>query len=214
VAKLQAAKREGTGKYKAFDLRKAGMIPGVVYGKGLKENLNVSLVLKDFLQILKAGDRLIDLDAGGSPLRVLLKAVQHGTYDHEILHADFRAVSDDEIIEVVLDIELEGAADAPGMREGGMLEQNLHQIGARCLPKDLPEKVVVDVSAIALGDVLYVKDLPRMNGVEYVVHGNPAVVSCRHPLGEEASAAPAEGEAPAAPEVIGEKEREAKAKDK
>ncbi len=160
MAKLQAEKRDGTGKYKAFDLRKAGRIPGVVYGRSLKENLNVSMVLKEFLQVLKSGDRLVDLDvAGGSPLRVLLKAVQHGTYDHEILHADFRAVSDDEIIEVVLDIELEGAADAPGMREGGMLEQNLHQIGARCLPKNLPEKVVVNVSAIALGDVLYVKDL-------------------------------------------------------
>lgn len=213
MAKLQAEKREGTGKYKAFDLRKAGRIPGVVYGRSLKENINVSLVLKDFLQVLKAGDRLVDLDVGGSPLRVLLKAVQHGTYDHEILHADFRAVSDDEIIEVVLDIELEGAADAPGIREGGMLEQNLHQIAARCLPKNLPEKVVVNVSAIAMGDVLYVKDLPGLNGVEYVAHGNPAVVSCRHPLGEEAAAS-AEGEAPAAPEVIGEKEREAKAKEK
>ena len=211
MAQLNVEKREGTGKYVSFDLRKAGKIPGVIYGKSLKENVNVSIVLKEFMGVLKSGERLLDLVVGGSPMRVLLKAVQHGTYDHEILHADFRAVSDDEVIEVVLDIEIEGAEEAPGVREGGMVEQNLHQVGARCLPKNLPEKIVVDVSAIKNGDILYMKDLPKLEGVEYVGHGNPAVVSCHLPAGEEAAA---EGEASTAPEVIGEKEREAKAKDK
>ncbi len=211
MAKLTVAKREGKGKYKAFDLRKAGGIPGVIYGKSLKENLNVAINLKEFTQILKSGDRLIDLDVGGTPMRVLIKAVQHGTYDHEILHADFRAISENEVIDVVLDIVIAGAEDSPGIREGGMIEQNLHQMSARCLPRNLPENVVVDVSAIKMGDIFYARDLPKLEGVEFVFHGNPAVVSCHHPAGEEA---PAESvEAPTAPEVIGEKEREAKAKE-
>ncbi len=210
MAKLTVEKREGKGKYKAFDLRKAGKIPGVIYGKSLKENVNIAVVLKEFLQVLKSGDRLVDLDVGGSPMRVLVKAVQHGTYDHEILHVDFRAISENEVIDVVLDIELEGMEEAPGAREGGMIEHNLHQVNARCLPKNLPEKVVVNVSGLKMGDILYAQDLPKLQGVEYVIHGNPSVASCRHPAGEEAAAA---GEAPSAPEVIGEKEREAKAKD-
>ncbi len=213
MAILKVEKREGAGKYHSFKLRKAGNIPGIVYGKGIQDNLNIALNLKEFLAIIKAGDRLVDLDFGSNKMRVLLKAVQHGTYDHEILHADFRAISENEILEVSLEIVLTG--EAPGLQVGGMLEQNLHQITAKCLPKDLPERVAVDVSGLNLGDILYVADLPKLNGVEYVQHGNPAVVSCHAPR-EAAPAAEAagEGETPTAPEVIGEKEREEKEKTK
>ena len=209
MATFKVSKRQGTGKYTAFELRKQGMIPGVVYGKGLKENINLAINLKEFLALLKTGDRILDLDVDGSPMHVLIKAVQHGTYDHEILHADFRAVSADEVLEVELEIELVG--EAPGVAAGGMLEQNLHQVSARCKPGDLPEKVVVDVTKVQVGDILYVNDLPKLKGVEFVMHGNPAVVSCHLPRGEDEDGASADQ---TAPEVIGEKEREAKAKDK
>lgn len=211
MASLKASKREGKGKYAAFDLRKQGRIPAVVYGKDLSENINVSVSLKDFVATLGLGARVIDLDIDGSSRHVLIKAVQHGTYDHQILHADFRAVSETEHIEVEVEIELRG--DAPGVAAGGILEQNLYHIAVRCMPKDLPEKVVVDVSGLNLGDVLYLKDLPAMQGVEFMHHGNPSVVSCHHP---QAAAEPtAEGEdAATQPEVIGEKEREEKAAEK
>ncbi len=210
MANLKAKKREGRGKYSAFNLRKAGQMPGVVYGKGMADNINVSIDLKEFVHLLKVGDRIVDLDIDGSVRKVLVKAVQHGTYDHEILHVDFRAISDTEVIEVELQIELEGEAE--GSKVGGMIEQNLHQILVRCLPKDMPENIVVNIDKMKLGDILYAEDLPKTTGITYVYHGNPAVVSCHQPAGEEA---PVEaGEASTAPEVIGEKEREAKAKDK
>lgn len=212
MATLKIEKREGKGKYKSFAVRKTGCIPAVVYGKSLKENLNVAVNLKEFLAIMKTGDRIIELDLDGKPMRVLIKAVQHGSYDHEVLHADFRAISADEIIE--LELELRLAGDAPGVAAGGMLEQNLHRVTARCLPKDLPECVVVDISALQLGGILYANDLPKPAGVTFVIHGNPPVVSCHQPKVEEAPAADADAAAPAAPEVIGEKEREAKAKEK
>ncbi len=209
---FSAEKREGAGKYAAFALRKQGKIPGVVYGKSLKENINVSLGLKEFVALLKSGERIFDLDIGGKKTHVLLKAVQHGTYDHEILHADFRAISEDEVIEVSVDIEITGEEEAPGVRAGGMIDQGLHAVTARCKPADLPEKVVVDVSAMQMGGILYANDLPKLKGVEYMLHGNPAVVSCHAAAAEDAPAA-AEGEAATTPEVIGEKEREAKAKE-
>ena len=213
MATLKASRREGGGKYEAFRTRREGNIPGIVYGKSLAENIKVSVSLKEFSLLLRSAGRIVDLDVDGSPMHVLVKAVQHGVYEHELLHVDFRAVSAEEVIEVELEIELKG--DAAGVAAGGMLEQNLHHVSVRCLPRNLPEKVSVDVSALRIGDIVYAGELPRMPGVEYVLHGNPAVASCRHPKGEEAPAASAaEGEAPAAPEVIGEKEREAKAKDK
>ncbi len=204
MATISAKKREGKGKYKAFDLRKAGFIPGVVYGKGIADNINVTLNLKDFVTFLKNGERIADLDVDGSVRKVLIKAVQHGTYDHEILHVDFRAVRDDEVVEVEMQIELVG--EAAGVKVGGMLEQNLHQVTVRCLPKDMPEKVVVDVASLDMGDIIYADQLPKLAGVAYILHGNPAVVSCHHPAGEEKTAAP-EGEVPTAPEVIGTRNR-------
>lgn len=213
MATLKATKREGQGKYDAFAIRKQGSIPGIVYGKGMQDNLKIVLNLKEFLAVLHHGGRIIDLQIDGTSRHVLVKAVQHGTFDHQVLHADFRAISENEVIEVELEVTLAG--DAAGVAVGGMLEQSLHQVTARCLPKDLPEKVVLDVTSMNIGDIVYVADLPKLPGVEYVVHGNPPVVSCHHPRGvEEPAPAAEEGAEPAAPEVIGEKEREAKAKDK
>lgn len=206
MATLNAKKREGKGKYKAFNLRKTGGIPGVIYGKGMADNISVSVDLKEFLHLLKTGERILDLSVDGAVSKVLVKAVQHGTYDHEILHVDFRAIRDDEVVEVELQIEIVG--EAAGTKVGGMVEQNLHQIHVRCLPKDMPERIDVDITDLKLGGILYVEDLPKLPGVAYVFHGNPAVVSCHQPAGEEAPVE--EGEAPTAPEVIGEKEREAK----
>lgn len=206
MATLKAEKREGKGKYKAFDLRKAGAIPGVVYGKGIADNLKISVNRKEFELLLKSGEHIVDLDLDGGVRKVLIKMVQHGTYDHEILHADFRAIREDEVVEVELLIELAG--EAAGVKQGGLVEHSLHQIHVRCLPKDMPERIVADISGLDVGDILYAGDLPKLPGVAYLVHGNPAVASCRMPAGDEA---PAEGgEAQAAPEVIGEKEREAR----
>lgn len=206
MATLKAEKREGTGKYKAFDLRKTGAIPAVVYGKGIADNLKVSVNLKEFEQVLKTGEHIVDLDIDGGVRKVLIKMVQHGTYDHEILHVDFRAIREDEVVEIEMLIELTG--EAAGTKVGGMVEHNLHQIHIRCLPKDMPEKIEIDISGLNVGHIIYAEDLPKLPGVTYVVHGNPAVVSCHMPAGDEA---PAESEeAPTAPEVIGEKEREAK----
>lgn len=210
MATLKVTKREGKGKYKAFDLRKAGSIPGVVYGKGMADNIKVTINLKEFLLVLKAGERILDLDLDGTVRKVLVKAVQHGTYDHEVLHADFRAIRIDEVIEVDIPIELSG--EAAGLKVGGMLEQNLHQVAVRCLPADMPERIVVDVTNLDMGGIIYADSLPVIAGVAYAIHGNPPVVSCHHPAGEAETEEPA-GEEAAVPEVIGEKEREAKAKD-
>jgi large subunit ribosomal protein L25 len=210
---MKVETREGTGKYVAFDLRKRGYIPGVVYGKG-RENINVTVPLHDFEQLLHQGERLLDLEIGGETQSVIVKDVQHGVFDHEILHADFRMISATDELNVEIDISIDG--QAIGVEHGGVLDQNLFAVEITCLPKDLPDHVVVNVSDLDVNDVLYVKDLPALPGVTYQTPEETAVVSVTAPAAEpepeEAEEAPLEGEEgeAAEPEVIGEKEREEK----
>ena len=192
---LKAEKREKTGKYVAFDLRKAGKIPAVVYGRGLKENINLTLDQKEFKQVLASGSRLIDLDE---------------TIGKNILHADFRAVDANTTLHLDVEIVLKG--DAAGVQEGGIIEQNLHMITLECLPKDLPSSIELDISKLKISGVLLVKDIPAIPGVKFVTHEDVPVVSCNYksednpaakaaeePAADAAAAAPAADAKKAAP---------------
>lgn len=206
MATLKVEKRDKTGKYAAFNMRKEGYIPGVVYGKSLENNLNVRIPLKEFQHLLHEGDRIIDLEMDGQSMHTLLKDVQHGTFDHEIMHADFRAVSETDTINVELQIELKG--DAKGLEAGGMIDQNLFSVEIECLPRNLPNHVTVDVSKLNIGDVISVADLPKLEGVTYMTDAELPVVSCNLP--DQADEETEEGEEAVAtePEVIGEKKEE------
>lgn len=207
MATLHVKTRATCGKYDAFNQRKAGRLPAVVYGKGLDANKAVSVALKDFQALLKSGEHLLDLVVdGGAPLKVVLKAVQHGTYDADLLHADFRVIDENEIIQIEVPIELHG--EAVGTREGGVIDQETPMIHVRAMPKDLPDHIRLDISALKVGGIIYADQLPTLTGVTYVYHGHPAVVSCRHPQrpGESDNAEAS----PTQPEVMAEKASEAR----
>lgn len=216
MANLTVKKREGTGKYVAFNLRKNGEIPGVLYGKEV-ENVNLAVPLKPFNHLLHEGERIVELDIEGTEQMALIKDVQHGTFDHEILHADFRAIDATTTLNVEINIELTG--EAKGLEEGGVMAQNTFSVEVECLPHQLPDNIEVDVSDMTIGDTIYVSDLPKLEGVTYMTDPELAVVSCTTPMaeepeeGEEEAADAAEGAA-AEPEVIGEKEREEDAAEK
>lgn len=193
---LKAEKREKTGKYVAFDLRKAGKIPAVVYGKGLETNINLTLNQKEFKQVLASGSRLIDLDVAGHKQMAVVKAVQHETIGKNILHVDFRAVDANTTLHLDVEIVLKG--DAAGVQEGGIIEQNLHMITLECLPKDLPASIELDISGLKIGGVILVKDIPALSGVKFVTHEDVPVVSCNYKSEDKPAAAPAEPAADAA----------------
>lgn len=214
---LKAETREGVGKYGTFNLRKQGKIPGVVYGPSIPKNLNVALPAKEFQKLLHKGDRILDLDIAGAVHRVVLKEVQHALFGEGVIHADFRVIAETDIIEMHVDIVTIG--EAPGLAAGGVLEQNLHSVTVACMPKDLPERIQIDIGGMEIGQKRTVADLPKLAGVKYITAANIPVVAVVHPQAAEEAAAPAAaaGEAaaaPAEPEVIGEKERAEKAKEK
>jgi len=175
VASLNVNKRESTGKYDAFNLRRAGRIPAVVCAKG-RPSVGVSLPLREFRAFLKSGQPLFDLVVDSEPpAKAVLKAIQHGTYDTDILHADFSLVNENETLDISVSIELTG--EAAGLAVGGILEHEMRLVTVRCLPKDIPEVIRVDVTALNIGDRIDAEHLPALPNVAYIYHGRPTVVS-------------------------------------
>lgn len=196
MAVLKAEKRAGSGKYIAFDLRKQGKVPAVVYGKKF-ENANICIDEKSLQIVIASGTRLIDLEIDGKKQMAVLKAVQHDNIGTGLVHADFRAIDENTTMHVDVEVELKG--EAKGIEVGGVVEQDLHRVKLDCLPRNLPDKVVLDISALDLGKVLYVRDLPAISGVTYRTHADVAVVSCHKGGNKAEAAAPAaEAAAPAA----------------
>ena len=211
---LKVEKREGAGKYAALRLRRAGLLPGVVYGRQC-ENILIQVPRREMEHLLESGERVLTLALEGKEQKAVLQDVQYGLFGGELLHVDFRAVAETDIIEMSVPLVVQG--EAPGVMEGGRVEQSLFAVAVACLPKDLPERIAVDISGMKIGDVKYVEDLPALPGVRCLTPGRVAVVSIVRPVVEvevAPAAASEDAAAPAEPEVIGEKERAEKAQKK
>jgi len=216
---LEVFLRTGKGKGAAHRLRREGKIPAVLYGRGM-ETYSLAFKPEELKKILTSGARentLIGLRITGEGSEkigskvVMLKDLQVHPTQRSYLHADFYAVALDEKIEVEVPIHLTGKAE--GVKSGGILEQPRREVLVRCLPSDIPEFIVVDVSALKIGDSLHVKDIAVSERFEIVADTNFTVASVIPPISEakyeEIVAAP-EGEREVTqPERIGEKKEEA-----
>jgi large subunit ribosomal protein L25 len=147
---------------------------------------------------------LVELEVeGGTNRLAMVQEVQHSPLGGDVLHIDFHAVSMDEMIEA--DVPLEPTGTATGVKnQGGLLEQNLRTLAIECLPRDLPDVISVDVSALNVGDAIHVREIPLPSGVTTRVSADLTAFSVLAPTVEEAPAV----EAAAAPEVITEKKPE------
>jgi large subunit ribosomal protein L25 len=195
--------RSDAGKGAARKLRAAGRIPAVCYGRG-RTPQSVSLDPRSLEKLLAASatgiNTLIDLRvAGGGEYDgrvVLVKHLQRDPVTARTLHADFYAVDLEQAIQVAVPIHVTGTA--PGVTLGGILDHALRELQIECLPREIPDQILVDVSALEIGMSLHVRDLALPPGVKLVSNSELSVVSVVTPaaLEEEApAAAPAEGEA-------------------
>jgi len=162
--KAEDRKRTGTGLLKR--MRREGFVPSVVYGGG-SENRNVKVKAKEFRDMLAhsaSANILVDLELeGGTSQLAFVKDLQYDPLSGSILHADFLAVGDDTEITAQLPVVFTG--EAKGVKLGGQLEQMLYSIEIKCLPKDLPETILGDVSDLDVGEVLNVGGLQWPEGV-------------------------------------------------
>jgi len=206
--KLSARPRPESGRNAVKQVRARGSVPAVIYGSRTAP-ANLEVPLRDLETILAhaVGENiLVDLeiedDGKGGARLALINEIQHHPVNQTVLHVDFKAVSVNETL--VAEVVIESLGEAAGVKlGGGLLEQSLRSIEVECLPKDLPEKISVDVSALELGQSLHVRDLPKIAGVTYTADEDLTVFLVSEPKTTE-EVAPAEGAA-TEPEVINEK---------
>jgi large subunit ribosomal protein L25 len=207
--KLSVYRRPASGSAASKRLRKQGKIPAVIYGKSGAHNLMVEE--RDFRMLMRtaAGSTtLVEVtnDVGEQKLSIIQGYQRHPTTD-KFLHIDFHEISANEEMHASLNIHIVGEAYGE-KNEGGTLEVHMHHIDVRCLPKDLPEFINVDVNELRVNQSIYVKDLAKIAGVVFDADAEAVIATCVEPRKEseaEASeaaavvAAPVEEKKAAAP---------------
>jgi large subunit ribosomal protein L25 len=194
--KLTAQRRAESGKGPARRARAAGRVPAVLYGHGM-EPVQLSVDAREFGHALRTGagsNVLIELTVGRAKHLALPKEIQRHPVRGSFLHVDFLAVRRGEKVQVPVPLHLVG--QAPGVREGGIADQDLHQVTVEAEVTAVPDAVEVDVSGMQLGDVLRVADLKAPEGATIIEDPEAPVVSIVAPAVEEApEAEEEEGEA-------------------
>lgn len=211
VIPLPAEPRQQTGTRATRRLRQTGQLPAIVYGHK-QDAVNVSVPAKPFNEALNKGAHVFELAVGGKKENALLKDVQYDHLGTNIIHIDFARVDLNEKVTVTVGIELKG--EAPGEKEGGVLQQILNEIEVECVVTEIPAGIVFNVSGVKLDDTVHVKDLVLPKGVVALTDADGIVAIC-HAIKEEVLDGAAAADA-AEPEVIkkekaeGEAEAEAK----
>lgn len=175
---LKAEKRACTGTGKLNQFRTQGLVPAVMYGAG-KENMNLQINAKEFTAILagSASDHIIidlAIESVGTKT-VLLKEVQHNRLTNLIVHVDFLEVSENTEITSTVAVILTG--EPAGVKQGGVLEQHLHDIEVKCLSKDLPESITIDISKLGLNEALTIADVPFTGSLKAHLAGDVLVAN-------------------------------------
>jgi large subunit ribosomal protein L25 len=163
-----AAKNKGTGSRVSRKLRAAGRIPAIVYGHK-QAPTPISISRDSVKEMIKKSIHLAELQMSGGSETVLVKDVQWDHLGKEIIHIDFARVSAEESIETEVRLDLRG--EAPGIHEGGVLEHLVHSITVTCRADAIPDAIKVDVSNLAVGGAIHVRELVLPPGV--VVKGDP-----------------------------------------
>ena len=199
---LQVQTRSQHGKHKNRRLRRAGMIPAVLYGHGL-ECVSLAVPAGRLDAVLRHGSRLVNL-TGAVSESAFIREVQWDTLGTHVLHVDLTRISLHEKVEVQVAVELRG--EAPGVRAGGVVDQLVHHVSIECPAGSIPEKIVVNINNLKLGDTVAVAALELPEGAR--VLGDPDVVAVQCVMPVEKPDELAAEAAPVEPEVIGERKKE------
>ena len=204
--------RENTGTGNARAARRAGLVPGIIYG-GDEAPVAFSVKHNEVLKAINSGQflaNMIEVTTDGKTQKVLTKDVQFHPVTDMPVHLDFYRVTAKSIIEVEVSVVFTGEEESPGLKEGGTLNVVRYTIEVKCPAGDIPDNITVDVSAMEIGDAMHISEVKLPKGVKPSITDRDftiatIVASRAEAVVEEgdAAAAPAEGEA-AAPAEGGE----------
>jgi large subunit ribosomal protein L25 len=200
--KVVATKRELQGTGASRRLRRAGKVPGIVYGSAASP-VAIELDHNALFHSLRKESfhsSILELELeGDATSQVLLRDVQMHAFKPQVLHVDFQRVAANEKIHVKVPLHFLNAENSPAVKQNGAVVSHVFtEIDVTCLPKDLPEFISIDLESLEVGQTIHVADLKLPEGVSVVAHGNPVVVTVTVPRGMEEPTPAAEAAAPVA----------------
>jgi large subunit ribosomal protein L25 len=205
---LEVEVRERTGKGGSREARRAGLVPGILYGGPLGP-VNITLNARQLNKALNSGKliaHLLEIDHKGKKQTVLAQAIQFNPVTDQAEHVDLYRVEPGQIIKVPVHVEFTGEGLSPGIKRGGALNIVRHEVQLYCPSDKIPEVLVFDVSAMEIGDAIKISAITLPEGVTPVIKDRDftiATIAGRGAKDEaedkaEAAAGAAAGEAAAA----------------
>jgi len=199
--KLNVQSRTAAGSRAARRLRRSGRVPGVVYGGG-GESVGFDADARELRMALAGSGAVLDLSIdGGKATPVVLKEAHRNPLHGETTHVDLLRVRLDEEINATVPLELAGVEEAPGVKEGGVLEQITRELNVQALPTAIPEAIVHEVGEMEIGDTIQLNAVSAPDGVTFLDDPDETVVATLSPPRLQAQA---EEEIEAETELVGE----------
>ena len=165
TTKLAVNSRVADGSRAARRLRRSGRVPGIVYGGG-GESVSFDADERELRLALARSGAVLDLSVDGEKATpVVLKEAHRDPVRGETVHVDLLRVRLDEAIQAVVPLELTGTEDAPGVKEGGVLEQITRELNVQALPTAIPESIVQDIGEMQIGETIVLTALSAPEGV-------------------------------------------------
>ena len=165
ILNVEVRERAGTGG--AREVRRAGKVPGVLYGHG-KDPVNISVIAKDFKKSLHTGKllgHLVTLKYGDETQPVIAKAVQFHPVTDEAVHFDLFRVGEHDLIKINVPVHFKNHDISPGLKAGGSLEIVRHDVELACPADQIPEELVIDLATHNIGDTIRMSEIKLPNGV-------------------------------------------------
>jgi large subunit ribosomal protein L25 len=165
ILNVEVRERAGTGG--AREVRRAGRVPGVLYGHG-KDPVNISVIAKDFKKSLHTGKllgHLVTLKYGEETQPVIAKAVQFDPVTDEAVHFDLFRVGEHDLIKISVPVHFKNHDISPGLKAGGSLEIVRHDVELACPADQIPEELIIDLAVHNIGDTIRMSEIKLPNGV-------------------------------------------------
>jgi len=176
---LNVEVREKTGTGGARDTRRAGLVPGVLYG-GNQDPVAISVKANEFRKALHTGKllgHLVTLKHGSETQSVIAKAVDVNPVTDEPTHFDLYRVAADQTIKIGVAVHFAHQDESPGLKRGGTLNVVLHEVLVSCHANQIPDEIVVDLTGLEIGASIRVSDLKLPKGVEAALDADATVAT-------------------------------------
>ncbi len=209
IPDLVAEARTGTGKGAARQARREGKVPGIVYGGGV-DPLAIQIPFNELVKKLKAGrflSTLFNLKVEGQDdVRVICRSVQRDVVKDLPTHVDFMRLRRTSRVNLFIPVEFLNEEEAPGIKRGGVLTVVRPEVELMVTAGDIPEKITVDLTGLAIGDTVNIQDVTLPAGTRPTIDRNFVIANITAPSGLAAADEDEEEVAPDEVEVVGESE--------